>query len=123
MDLGCSHGHTFFGGRCFALISERKTWKDAREYCTNLFNGYDIVTIHGQSKNNFIRKLVEKAYETDDKNKNFWIGLKTSSMNDKTTTLKIETNDYIWRDGTSLSYGVDLRNPPWMDNEPNQVIF
>ena len=123
MDLGCSNGHTFFGGRCFALISERKTWSDAREYCSNQVNGYDLVTIHGQSKNNFIRKLVEEAYENDEKNKNFWIGLKASSINGKETTLKIETNDYIWRDGTSLSYGVDLRNPPWMDNEPNQVLF
>ena len=68
--------------------------------------------------------MVEEAYENDEKNKNFWIGLKSSSANDKETTLKIETNnEYVWRDGTSISYGVELRNPPWMDNEPNQVRF
>lgn len=68
--------------------------------------------------------MVEEAYENDEKNDNFWIGLKAIPVNDKKMTLKIETyNEYVWRDGTNLSYGVDLRNPPWMDIEPNQVRF
>ena len=29
---------------------------------------------------------------------------------------------YVWHDGSGLTFGIGLKNPPWLDSEPNEVI-
>ena len=113
---GCPKGFTLLNKTCIALFTERKTWSDAQEFCRNGTNGYDLVIIHDNSTNNYVKSQIENAYKTDIMNKRFWIGLR-----EKQTKAKILNPSYVWGDGTALSYGMKLKNRPWLNNEPKQV--
>ena len=115
---GCPIGYTLLNKTCIALFTERKTWSNAQEFCRNETVGYDLMIIHDNSTNNYVKTQIEHAYKTDIMNKRFWIGLR-----EKQTKARILNPSYVWGDGTALSYGMKLKNRPWLDNEPKQVIL
>ena len=97
--------------RCYGLVLERKSWTEARTFCNALRQGYDLAIIKDSFTNTFIKGEITKLYEEKQIHKYFWIGLKDHPTEDK----------YVWRDGTSLTYGIKFDNPPWLDSEPNEV--
>ena len=113
---GCPKGYTLLNKTCIALFLQRKTWSDAQELCRNESNGYDLLIIHDNSTNTYVKSQIENAYKTDSMNKRFWIGLR-----EKQTKAKMLYPSYVWGDGTALSYGMKLKTHPWLHNEPKQV--
>ena len=51
--------------------------------------------------------------QTKFNNAEFWMGLKEEGVN---------TNTYIWVDGSGLEFGKQLGRGPWFYGEPNSVI-
>ena len=114
---GCPIEYTLSNKTCFGIHLERKTWYEAQTFCRSRNDGYDLVIVHDQITNDYIKRMVEIAHKDNANNLHFWIGLK-----ERQTKAKLIKPSYVWGDGTTLSYGIELKSYPWLYNEPNQVI-
>ena len=68
-----------------------------------------MVVIKDENKNQFLQNMIQTRFNNDE----FWIGLKEEGVN---------TNTYIWVDGSGLGFGNQLGSGPWFQGEPNSVI-
>ena len=94
------------------MILEQKNWTDARKICNDIEAGYDLATIRDSVINDFIKHEVTETNRKHPKIKFFWMGLKEHPTK----------GQYVWHDGSGLTFGIGLKNPPWLDSEPNEVI-
>ncbi|XP_077169931.1 C-type mannose receptor 2 [Paroedura picta] len=93
--VDCDPGWQPFQSNCYRLISEKKTWPDAKKIC--LRNEGDLVSIHTLPELEFVTKQIKQDVEE------LWIGL-----ND----LRLQMN-FEWSDGTPVKFTF------WHPFEPN----
>ena len=82
-------------------------WTEARAHCNNISNGYHLVAIRDEEENKFLQNQIASRFNNQD----FWIGLRENGT----------TKQYAWVDGSPFEFGSELRQKPWMENEPNTV--
>ena len=87
-------------------IQNKKDWHQAREYCSGLEPGYDLVSINDKGEQKFIEGRIDGDDETD-----YWIGLQEQGKKD----------EYMWVDGSHMVLGNKLGKYPWVDGKPNDV--
>ncbi|KAL8175832.1 UNVERIFIED_CONTAM: C-type mannose receptor 2, partial [Gekko kuhli] len=102
--VDCDPSWQPFQSNCYRLISEKKTWPDAKKIC--LRNEGDLVSIHTLPELEFVTKQIKQDraqfHEKSDVEE-LWIGL-----ND----LRLQM-DFEWSDGTSVQFTF------WHPFEPN----
>ena len=77
--------------------------------CNQKGTGFDLVVIKDANENKFLQYMIQTKFN----NAEFWMGLKEEGVN---------TNTYIWVDGSGLEFGKQLGRGPWFYGEPNSVI-
>ncbi|XP_026573078.1 C-type mannose receptor 2 [Pseudonaja textilis] len=95
VKIDCDPSWQPFQSNCYRLISEKKTWIDAKKTC--LRSEGDLVSIHTLSELEFVSKQIKQDVEE------LWIGL-----ND----LRLQMN-FEWSDGTPVQFTF------WHPFEPN----
>jgi hypothetical protein len=117
--LGCPAKFVSNNGNCYRFFDNewtskygKKSWDGAREHCRSIGKEFDLVVIDGKEKNEFIKTKINTFYQKNNWNQRFWIGLKENETK----------GDYVWVGNTGLTFGKELKNDPWLDSEPNQVI-
>ncbi|XP_060551311.1 lactose-binding lectin l-2-like [Ruditapes philippinarum] len=91
-------GTTFFRRRSYLVVTEKKTWFDAKSHCSEL--GGHLLDIMSQDEHTLVDKL--RAFETDT-----WLGA---------TVIK-NTRIFIWENGNK----VDDYFENWSSHEPNNA--
>ena len=86
-----------------------RSWTEARTYCRDIKDGYDLVVIENSEENEFLKSKIQSRYNDDD----FWIGLKENGT----------VEQYGWVHIFPLEFGNTLRSDPWSENEPNTVLI
>ncbi|TRY59049.1 hypothetical protein DNTS_006178 [Danionella cerebrum] len=81
------------GAESYVFVSKSLSWKDARSYCKQFYT--DLVSIHSQSENDEILKVITSAQA--------WIGLFRDS--------------WKWSDGTNVS----TSSFTWMTEQPEMT--
>ena len=102
---GCPDNFIARNDRCYGSPADVNTWKEARTYCKEIDDSYDLVSIANEEENDF---LIEKVI-LNSKHNDFWIGLKENG----------EVGKYEWSDSTSFEFGNQFGNEIWGENEPN----
>ncbi|KAL7382488.1 hypothetical protein ABVT39_023298 [Epinephelus coioides] len=87
-----------FNGRCYKYISTRFTWADAELHCVS--EGANLVSIHSQDEENFVRSLVSNF---DPVQGSTWIGLSDTQREGR----------WMWSDGTAVDFTF------WYSGMPN----
>ena len=95
-------------GRCYGSPGEKKTWEEARRYCREIDENYDLVAIGNEDENDFVIDQIVSPSRQDE----FWIGLKEDGR----------VGHYVWVDSTPFGFGSDFDDSIWVGNEPNSVI-
>uniref|UniRef100_A0ABM5GR70 C-type mannose receptor 2 isoform X1 n=1 Tax=Pogona vitticeps TaxID=103695 RepID=A0ABM5GR70_9SAUR len=95
VKVDCDPSWQPFQTNCYRLISEKKSWLDAKKTCSR--NEGDLVSIHTLSELEFVTKQIKQDVEE------LWIGL-----ND----LRLQMN-FEWSDGTPVLFTF------WHPFEPN----
>ena len=92
-----------FNGRCYKYISTKMTWARAELHCVS--QGANLVSIHSEEEQSFIRGLI-KSHVPEDGNEQFtWIGLSDHHLE----------GEWMWSDGSK----VDFTN--WLAEQPDNA--
>jgi len=103
--LDCPEGWTEFYDHCIKGSSEQVTWFTARQTCES--NGGDLVSIHSEFKNNFVKQLYADLKVPYPDEAGPWIGLR-------------ETPTPEWSDKSSVAF-VNWANGQPDDYEGNEA--
>ncbi|KAI4878127.1 hypothetical protein NFI96_011074, partial [Prochilodus magdalenae] len=94
----CPLGWVKLGERCFIYRATTVDWASAENLCLNL--DANLVSIHSEQEYQLIKALI-RAHDPEEKP--VWIGLSCCH----------KRNNWIWSDGTKLTF------TKWNPNEPN----
>ncbi|XP_058474867.1 ladderlectin-like [Solea solea] len=89
-----------FDGRCYKYVSTRLSWADAELYCVS--QGANLVSIHSEGENNFVRSLIRNFDHADGAT---WIGLTDAH----------KEGNWMWSDGYAVTF------TQWLVGEPNNA--
>ena len=102
----CPKGFEEHSDQCYKLVqTSAASWKDAKDKCKSLGQGFNLASVHSQKENAFIASLL---YQDDDTSTEvIWIGGTATSEGGLI---------FKWSDNTPFN----MDN--WAPNEPNEVI-
>nr|XP_024654053.1 galactose-specific lectin nattectin-like [Maylandia zebra] len=78
-----------FNGRCYKYVAAHMSWADAELYCVS--QGANLVSIHSQEEENFVRTLIKNFDHTEGIT---WIGLSDLHKEGR----------WMWSDGCAVRY-------------------
>ncbi|XP_058475349.1 lactose-binding lectin l-2-like [Solea solea] len=78
-----------FDGRCYKYVSTQLSWADAELYCVS--QGANLVSIHSEGENNFVRSLVRNFDHAEGLT---WIGLTDAH----------KEGNWMWSDGSAVKF-------------------
>ena len=107
-SLECPAHFVSKNDRCYGSPGEKRTWREARGYCRNIADNYDLVSIESEEENKFVIDQIVLPSTDDD----FWIGFKEDG----------EKKNYAWVDSSPFKFGSNFTENIWAKDEPNSVI-
>ncbi|XP_072326959.1 C-type lectin lectoxin-Enh6-like [Scyliorhinus torazame] len=93
----------YYFGHCYKFVSDKKTWADAELHCQTLGPGSHLASIHFETQNSFIGKMVTEAQGSAVRT---WIGLHDF----------FKEGTFLWTDGSSIDF------TKWNLGEPNNNL-
>ncbi|PWA22383.1 hypothetical protein CCH79_00021131, partial [Gambusia affinis] len=98
--LDCPAGWTWYKGRCFVFVKDKRRWIIAENTCL-AFDG-NLASFHNIDGYNFIRQLI---YNTAKQHTPTWVGGHDST----------QEGTWMWSDGSKFVFH------NWGTNEPNNI--
>uniref|UniRef100_A0A3Q2Z6P5 C-type lectin domain-containing protein n=1 Tax=Hippocampus comes TaxID=109280 RepID=A0A3Q2Z6P5_HIPCM len=101
LDFYCDHGDVLYGSFCYFFGSWTASWRDAEDYCFNVWKGH-LASFHSIEEVNFLKGDGERSGTVSVNGISLWTGGYSLNAEEK----------WKWSDGSKMEY---IR---WSTGEP-----